>query len=138
MFGQLFYATNDIDGFTETGSPFALQFPDQDFITRTFSAGLRASRAVSFSTGVLLPFIDASFSHEDGNDGFVLSPALVETGAVAPRIEISNPDRNFGKLDLGASWVFLSGNQLFISYGLLVGESDTAMQTINFGARFEF
>jgi len=138
LFGQLFYATNDIDGFTETGSPFALQFPDQDFITRTFSAGLRVSQAVSFSTGVLLPFFDASFSHEGGNDGFVFSPALVETGAVAPRIEISNPDRNFGKLDLGASWVFLSGNQLFISYGLLVGESDTAMQTINFGARFEF
>jgi len=138
IFGQAFYATNDIDGFVEKGSPFALEFPGQDFVTRTFTAGLRASRAVTLSRGVLLPFIDASFAHESGNDGFVLSPTLIDTGALAPQIEISNPDRNFGKLDVGASWVFLSGNQMFISYGLLLGESDTKMQTINFGARFEF
>jgi len=138
VFGQAFFAANDIDDFTERGSPFALEFPDQDFITRTYMAGIRASRAVSFSTGVLLPFFDASYSHEGGNDGFALSPTLVETGALAPLAEISNPDRNFGKIDIGASWVFLSGNQLFFSYGILVGESDTAMQTIHAGARFEF
>ena len=137
-YGQFYYAYNDIDSFVERGSPFAVEFPDQSFATRTLTAGFRGSRAISLSRGILVPFVDAAFSHEGGNDGFVLSPRLVETGALAPRIEISDPDRNYGRLDLGASWVFLSGNQLFFSYGLLLGESDTSLHTLNFGARFEF
>ena len=137
-YGQLYYALNDIDGFVERGSPFAVAFPDQSFVTRTFTAGFRGSRAISFSRGILVPFVDAAFSHEGGNDGFLLRPTLVETGALAPRIEISDPDRNYGRLDIGTSWVFLTGNQLFFSYGLLLGESDTKLHTLNFGARFEF
>ncbi len=137
-YGQFYYAVNDIDAFAERGSPFAVNFPDQHFITRTLTGGLRASKAISMDRGVLVPFVDASFSYEAGNDGFVLSPTLVETGALAPLVEISDPDRSFGRLDVGTSWVFLSGNQLFLSYGLLVGESDTQLHTFNFGARFEF
>lgn len=137
-YGQLYYARNDIDGFVEQGSPFAVEFPDQSFDTRTLTAGLRGSRAFSFSRGILLPFVDAAFSHEAGNDGFVFTPRLVETGALAPSIEISDPDRNYGRIDLGTSWVFLSGNQLFISYGMLIAERDTRLHSLNLGARFEF
>ena len=137
-YGQFYYAYNDIDSFVERGSPFAVEFPDQSFVTRTLTAGFRGSKAISFSRGILVPFVDAAFSHEGGNDGFVFTPMLVETGGLAPRIEISDPDRNYGRLDIGTSWVFLSGNQLFFSYGLLLGESDTKLHTLNFGARFEF
>lgn len=137
-YGQFYYARNEVDAFDEIGSPFALSFPDQEFYTRTFTGGLRATRAFSFERGVLSPFADASFSHEGGNDGFALSPTLVETGAFGPTVEISDPDRNFGRLDLGMSWVFLTGNQLFLSYSALVGENDTTRHSLYFGARFEF
>jgi hypothetical protein len=137
-YGQVYYADNEVDGFTEIGSPFAVNFPKQSFSTQTFTGGLRGTKAFSFSRGILVPFVDASYSYEGGNDGFVLSATLVETGALAPRVEISDPDRSFGRLDIGTSWVFLSGNQLFISYSLLLGESDTKLQSFNFGARFEF
>lgn len=137
-YGQLYYSDNEVDGFAEIGSPFAVNFPKQSFSTQTFTGGVRGTKAFSFSTGILVPFVDASVSYEGGNDGFVLSPTLVETGALAPRVEISDPDRSFGRLDIGTSWVFLSGNQLFISYSLLLGESDTKLQSFNFGARFEF
>jgi len=137
-YGQLFYAINQIDGFEERGSVLALRFPDQEFFTRSFSAGLRASKAITFATGVLSPFVDAGYSHESGNDGYALQPTIVETGGLGPVVEISSPDRNFGRVDAGASWVFLSGQQVFFSYSALVGESDTARHAFYFGARFEF
>lgn len=137
-YGQFYYAKNEIDAFAERESPFAVAYPDQSFVTRTYTAGLRGSRAFSFNRGILVPFIDAAFAHESGNDGFVMTPVLVETGARAPLIEISDPDRNYGRLDVGASWVFLSGNQLFFSYGVLLAERDTKLQTLYLGARFEF
>lgn len=137
-YGQAYVARNKIDAFEEHGSPFALSYPEQNFYSRTYTGGVRVSRAVNFSNGVLTPFADASFSHEDGNDGYSMQPALIETGALGPLVEISDPDRQFGQLDAGVSWVFLSGNQLFVRYSGLVGESDTTRHSIHFGARFEF
>lgn len=137
-YGQAYVARNEIDAFEEHGSPFALSYPEQDFHSRTYTGGIRVSRAVNFSSGVLTPFADASFSYEDGNDGYSMQPALVETGALGPLVEISDPDRSFGQLDAGVSWVFLSGNQLYLRYSGLVGESDTTRHSIHFGARFEF
>lgn len=137
-YGQFYYAKNEIDGFAERESPFAVEYPDQGFTTRTYTSGFRSTRAFSFNKGILVPFLDAAFVHESGNDGFVMTPRLVETGSLAPLIEISDPDRYYGRLDLGTSWVFLSGNQLFFSYGMLLAERHTRLHTLYLGARFEF
>jgi len=137
-YGEFLFAWNDIDGFRETGSPFALEFDDQDFSSETLGLGLRASRAISFESGVLSPYLDASFRHESGNDGYLLEPRLFEAGAFGPTVEIEDPDRNFGRVDVGASWVFLSGQQLFVSYSTLLAESDTTRHSIFFGFRGEF
>jgi len=53
-------------------------------------------------------------------------------------VEINDPDRNFARVDLGLSWVFLSGQQLFVSYSTLLAESDTTRHSIFFGFRGEF
>lgn len=137
-YGEFQYAWNDIDGFSERGSPFALTFDDQDFGTETAGVGFRITRAFSFSRGVLSPFVDGSFRHESGNDGYLMQPRLVEASAFGPDIEINSPDRNFGRLDAGASWVFLAGTQLFVSYSTLVAESDTTRHSIFLGVRGEF
>jgi len=137
-YGQFFYAVNTIDAFEESGSVLALRFPNQKFFTRSYSGGLRATRAISMASGILSPFIDAAYTYEGGNDGYSLLPTIVETSAFGPLVEISNPDRNFGSIGVGASWVFLSGQQLFLSYNLLVGESDTTRHAISLGFRGEF
>jgi outer membrane autotransporter protein len=137
-YGQFFYAVNQIDGFSESGSVLALRFPDQEFFTRSYSAGLRASKAISFSNGILSPFLDAGYTHESGNDGYLLRPTFASGAPTGLLVEISDPDRNFGRVDAGMSWVFLSGQQLFFSYSALVGESDTTRHAFYFGARFEF
>jgi len=137
-YAELQYAWNDIDGFSERGSPFALTFGDQDFESETLGLGFRATRAFSFSRGVLSPFVDGSYRYENDNDGYLLRPRLVEATGFGPDIEINSPDRHYGRLDAGASWVFLSGQQLFVSYSALVAESDTTRHSIFFGFRGEF
>ena len=137
-YAEFQYAWNDIDGFSERGSPFALNFDDQDFSTETVGLGFRATRAISFSRGVLSPFVDASYRYEGGNDGYLLQPRLTQASAFGPDIEINSPDRHFGRVDAGVSWVFLSGQQLFVSYSALVAESDTTRHSIFFGFRGEF
>ncbi|PKL96544.1 MAG: hypothetical protein CVV18_01355, partial [Gammaproteobacteria bacterium HGW-Gammaproteobacteria-8] len=96
------------------------------------------NRAISFERGVLSPYIDASYRHESGNDGYMLRPRVVGAGAFGPTVEINDPDRNFARVDLGLSWVFLSGQQLFVSYSTLLAESDTTRHSIFFGFRGEF
>lgn len=137
-YAELQYAWNDIDGFSESGSPFALSFEDQDFSSKTLGLGFRATRAINFSRGVLSPFVDGSYRYENGNDGYLLRPRVVEATGFGPDIEINNPDRHFGRLDAGLSWVFLSGQQLFVSYSTLLAESDTTRHSIFFGFRGEF
>ena len=137
-YAEFQYAWNDIDGFGERGSPFALTFGDQDFESETIGLGFRATRAFSFSRGVLSPFIDGSYRYENDNDGYLLRPSVVGSTGFGPDIEINSPDRHFGRLDAGASWVFLSGQQLFVSYSALVAESDTTRHSIFLGFRGEF
>lgn len=137
-YAELQYAWNEIDGFIETGSPFALGYGDQDFESEMIGLGFRATRAFSFSRGVLSPFLDASYRYENDNDGYLMQPSVVEATGFGPDIEINSPDRHFGRLDAGLSWVFLSGQQLFLSYSTLVGESDTTRHSIYFGFRGEF
>lgn len=137
-YAEFQYAWNDIDGFTERGSPFALTFGDQDFESETVGLGFRATRAFSFSRGVLSPFVDGSYRYENDNDGYLMTPRVVEATGFGPNIEINSPDRHFGRLDAGVSWVFLSGQQLFISYSALVAERDTTRHSIFLGFRGEF
>lgn len=137
-YAEFQYAWNDIDGFSEHGSPFALTFGDQDFESETVGLGFRATRAISFSRGVLSPFLDGSYRYENDNDGYLMRPRVVEATGFGPNIEINSPDRHFGRLDAGVSWVFLSGQQLFVSYSTLVAESDTTRHSIFLGFRGEF
>lgn len=137
-YAEFQYAWNDIDGFSERGSPFALTFGDQDFESETIGLGFRATRAISFARGVLSPFLDGSYRYENDNDGYLMLPRVVEASGFGPEIEINSPDRHFGRVDAGVSWVFLSGQQLFVSYSALVAESDTTRHSIFLGFRGEF
>ncbi len=139
-YGQFRYSYTEIDGFAESGgSPFAMRFPDQKVVSRLFAAGARVSRAVNLSRSVMTPYIDLAYEHEAGNDAFILEPTLVNSPSIqGPRIEISDPDRNFMRADIGASWVFQGGMQAFLSYSALLFEKDTTRHTFYAGVRWAF
>ncbi len=137
-FGRFLYADIEIDGFGESGSVFSFSFPDQSFESQQWSAGLRASKAVNLERGVMLPFANLTWQHEAGLDGYSVQPSLSGTDILGPLVEINDPDRNVGRLDLGFSWVFASGNQFFVHYSGLLFDRDRTENALFFGARREF
>jgi uncharacterized protein YhjY with autotransporter beta-barrel domain len=137
-YGEFYYADISIDGFTETGSVFSFRFPDQNIKSKLWSAGLRASRAVSLNRGVMLPYADLAWQYESGIDGYTIQPVLMSAPAAGAPIMINDPDRHFARFDAGVSWVLHSGTQFFASYSGLLFERDTTRHTVHAGARWEF
>lgn len=137
-YGQFYAADVTIDAFEESGSVFALRYPEQKRSSRRWSAGLRASKVFNLKRAVMQPYFDLAFQHEGSNDAYSLQPLLRTAGLPGALVEISDPDRDFGRVDAGVSWVRASGRQYFISYSALVMERDTSSHTVMFGARWEF
>ncbi len=137
-FARFFYADIEIDGFTESGSVFNFSYPDQSVSSEQWSMGLRASRAISLERAIMLPFINLAWQHESGLDGYLVQPNLAATSILGPTVELSDPDRNTGRIDIGLSWVFQSGNQLFINYSGLLMDRDRSENALFLGARREF
>jgi outer membrane autotransporter protein len=139
-YGQFRYTKTDIDGFSEMGGgAFSMRFPDQDFSSGLFSAGSRVSKSFNLTRSVMTPYLDVAWEYESDNDGYSLQPTLVTSPGIAgPVVEINNPDRNFARLDLGSSWVFTGGTQMFLTYSALLFERDTTRHSVYVGARWEF
>jgi len=137
-FGRFFYADIEIDGFGESGSVFSFSYPDQSFESEQWSAGLRISKPVNLEHGVMLPFANLTWQHEAGLGGYSIQPSLSGTDILGPTVEINDPDRNVGRLDLGFSWVFASGNQFFVHYSGLLFDRNRTENALFFGARREF
>ncbi|MCC5865810.1 MAG: autotransporter outer membrane beta-barrel domain-containing protein [Wenzhouxiangella sp.] len=137
-YGQFYYADIDIGSFSEMGSVFSFTYPSQNVTSNLWTAGVRASRAFSMDRGILLPFADISWQYESGLDGYTVIPRLMGSNADGASIEINNPDRSFGRLDTGLSWVLHSGNQFFVSYSALLFDRDTTRHSLFVGARWEF
>jgi outer membrane autotransporter protein len=137
-FARFLYTDIEVDGFSESGSVFDFSYPDQSFSSEQWSLGLRASRAINLERGVLLPFINLSWQHEAGLDGYSLQPTLTGTTIFGPTVEINDPDRDTGRIDLGLSFVLASGNQFFINYSGLLLDRDRSENAVFLGARREF
>lgn len=137
-YGQFYAADVTIDAFEESGSVFALRYPEQKLASRRWSAGLRASKVFNLERAVMQPYVDLAYQHEGSNDAYSLQPVLRTAGLPGAPVQISDPDRDFGRVDAGVSWVRASGRQYFISYSALVMERDTSSHTVMFGARWEF
>ncbi len=136
-YGEFNYADTRIDAYSESGSPFAYRIPSQSYDSQLFSAGARVYRPISMERGVLMPFVDLAWDYENGLDSHSLQPVLVESGLDGPAVGISDPDRNFGRIDTGFSWVFPTGNQLFLNYSGLLFDSHTTRHSVFFGFRWE-
>ncbi len=134
------FTDTTIDGFTEEGAGGVdLSFPEQNFESLVAAAGVRVNKAISTSRGVWLPFVDLTFNSETKDRGYILSSTFVDTGTSGPSAFIEDSDSSFGRLDIGATFTFLTkGNSLFIRYSELLGYEETKRHTIAIGGRLEF
>jgi outer membrane autotransporter protein len=137
-YGQYYVARVKIDGFSEQGSVFDYRYPNQSYTSKIWSAGLRGSRAFNLQRAIMMPFVDLSYQYQAGIDSYIVQPTLTSLPISGAEVEISDPDRSFGQLDAGVSWVLPSGNQFFVSYSGLLFERDTTRHSFFVGGRWEF
>ncbi|MEN1728940.1 MAG: autotransporter outer membrane beta-barrel domain-containing protein, partial [Pseudomonadota bacterium] len=137
-FASFLYTDIEIDEFSESGSSFDYFYPEQSFESERWSVGVRASRAINLERGVLLPFVNLSWQHEAGLDGYSVQPSLTGTTILGPTVEVNDPDRDTGRAEVGFSFVMASGNQFFINYSGLLFDRDGTEHAVFLGARREF
>ena len=137
-YAQFNYARTRIDGFTESGTIFDYRYPSQNFDSYLFSGGVRLARPVSLDRGILVPFADLSMEYEAGLDAYTMQPVLAGSDFEGPLVLVSDPDRYFGRANLGVSFVSLTGTQFFASYSALLFDSSTTRHSLYLGIRLEF
>lgn len=137
-YGSLYFADTTIDAFSEHGSALALSFEKQNFQSLLTSLGVRVSKVVNLSNGVLTPFADVALQHESKYDSFEIKTRFVQVDSAGPSGLVANPDRDFGRAAIGASWVFPSGNQVFFRLNSLLLDANTSRYSVYVGGRFEF
>lgn len=133
------YTRGDVDGFTESGSDFAVAFGDQSMSATVFGAGVQVSRVFSLSNGVFVPQFDLVWNRESGNDGDEIRARFVTSDSGEGFVlRPEKPDQSYGSVGLGFVYVMANGRQAYLQWRESVGMDGLSRSTLNLGARFEF
>ncbi len=136
---SLSYLDAEIDGFTETGTDFALIYDKQSVESLIFGASLNVSKAISLSQGILTPTFDVSYHHESSNDDNDINSQIFGSSASSAFfVDADSPDRNYGSAGLGVVYITSNGKQLYFNYREVLGISGFSRSTFNAGFRMEF
>lgn len=137
--GFIRYMRSTVDGFSESGSDFAVSYSDQTVSSTVFGAGLQVSRVISLSNGVLTPQFDLVWNQETGNDDTVIDAAYVggNPGEFF-RLRPEDPDKSYGSVGFGLVYILANGKQAYMQLRQSVGVDGLSQSTVNLGARFEF
>lgn len=136
-YGSLYFADTEVDELTEDGSSLALRFEKREFDSLLSSLGMRVSKAFNFRNGVMSTFADVSYKHES-KDALDVNTRFAAVNTQGPGVRVEDPDTDFGAVGAGASWVFPSGNQMFLKFNTLVLDDARSRSSIYLGARMEF
>lgn len=133
------YTSTDVDAFDEAGAnPFNVGYAKQSFDSVNFAAGIQVARAVSMSTGVLMPQFDVSLNSESGDDPSAEARLINGGTAELFRLQEENPDSSYGTAGLGFVYLMGNGRQAYFSYRRTFGYDSFDRGTLNLGGRFEF
>jgi outer membrane autotransporter protein len=145
---RLEYASNDVDGFTETmsnptadGGTMLVSVDDATYTSLTSRLGVQVSHAISHASGVILPSVQLDWVHEFDNDQERVRGRFVAdlTTPTQPFFVFTdNPDRDYFDLQVAVSGQFAQGVSAFLSYNTLLGFSDLSYHAVNAGVRVEF
>ena len=140
------YVRINVDGFQETmsnptapGGGLAASINSTTQTWLTLALGGKASYAHSATWGVLTPYIGADWLHEFRGDsqqiqgGFVNSPNSRNFNLIT-----DNPDRNYFRINLGVTAIFVHGLIGYFDYETILGDSKWKRHTFSLGLRMEF
>lgn len=136
-YGSLYFADSEVDELTEGGSGLALRFEKREFDSLLSSLGMRVSKAFNFGNSIMTTFADVSYKHES-KDPVDVKTRFAAVDTRGPGVRIEDPDKDFGAVGAGASWVFRDGNQVFLKFNTLVMDDARSRSSIYLGARMEF
>jgi outer membrane autotransporter protein len=139
---QMNYLYTMIEGYDESGfASFALSYEDQDIETLTTSFGAEISYPVSLNFGVITPHFRMTWEHELMDDPRKIRASFIldDSGnGNAITTETGEPDRNYGRLAVGAAAQLKAGVSTFIEYETLLGLAHTEAHRFTAGGRIEF
>ncbi|AEG01819.1 autotransporter outer membrane beta-barrel domain-containing protein [Methylomonas methanica] len=133
------YMNLDIDGYSESGSLYAVRFGKQSIESLTSTIGIQTAYAISFPWGVLIPQLRGEWHHQfkDGQrqiqTGFINDP-LNQTFVMTSE----GPSRDYYTVGGEVSSVFAGGVSAFLAYESLQGYSNVNSNRFMLGARLEF
>lgn len=144
------WAKAEIDGFRETGAvttipssgfgpvDFGLEVGEQELESLLGEAGLDWGRAFSTGSGLVIPQLTATWSHEFEDDPrAVAARFLADASGATFEVLTDEPDADWLTLSGALRFQFLWGS-LFVSYDHELLRDDLEIRTANAGLRFEF
>jgi outer membrane lipase/esterase len=135
------YLYTKINNFNENGFALALSYENQEIETLTTSFGGEVYYPISTSAGVFTPHVRLTWEHELMDDPRKIRARYVldDSGNDnAITTETKQPDRNFGRLSIGAAAQLKGGVAGFVDYETVLGLAHTEAHKFTAGARIEF
>jgi len=140
------YARVSTDGFTETmsdpdapGGGWAVTLDDSDQTWLTLSLGGKATYTWNTSWGVLTPYAGLDWLHEFKDDSRAVTGTLaLDRTSSRFVIESNDPDRDYFRLNLGATAVFKGGISAYIDYTTTLANDHWQSDILNLGFHLEF
>lgn len=133
------YMNLDIDGYSESGSQYAVRFGKQTIESLTSTVGVQTAYAFSFPWGVLIPQLRGEWHHQ-----FMDGQRRIETGFVADPsgqtfvMTSDGPSRDYYTFGAEVSSVFAGGISAFLAYETLQSYTSINSNKLMLGARLEF
>lgn len=131
-----------VDGFSETvvgddlGAGLGITFGDQDFTSFTGQVGVQVGYNFSTSFGVVIPQLNAAYISEfDDSADTVTGRFVGDSGRELYALNTDEADSSYGRLGLGAVFVFGEGKSFYFFYDQLVAYENLDVQTFNIGFR---
>ncbi len=141
LYGRVTWARSEIDGYREkdlNASGFALLVGDAKRTSLTNTLGVRASRAVSFDWGVLVPAVRVEYEHEFEDDPSSVTSAFIDVPGLTFSPARDDPDQDWFNLALGTQFILPGGLMPFFEAQARLGQRDVDRYQVVLGVRSEF
>ena len=132
------YTHLDIDSFTETGSPGALNVANEANDSLRSLLGFRLNYEESSHGLIFHPHLNASWQHEYINQSRGISASLSAAGGGSFDVQTAEPSRDSALIDLGLNIDLNRTLTVFADYMTQVGQSNYFAQLFQAGVRVGF
>ena len=128
----------DIDGYSESGSPFAVNFGKQNIESLTSTLGVQSAYTFSFPWGVLIPQVRGEWHHQFLDGQRQVQANFVSVPGSSFVMNSGGPARDYFTVGGEVSTVLPGGVSAFLSYESLQGYTSVNSNRFVLGARMEF